>query len=384
MTIIVANGKSYDIPAIFTANNGAGHSAIITAGTGDEVPTLFAPMIDLVADASKNMRTTSASSVAIGTGTKTFVLAIDLPFIAGEYVQFVDTANAANYMYATITSYTSATKTLVTSVASGQTGGSGTIASWNVISTGAFGATGATGATGAAYDISASTAETTYSNITNIPCSIGDGESNNRRMTPANFLLGVAADTTFGTNLAANSTFLAALFGKQAIWCPAGFIKPSSTGGCAAVATVATSANHPDITSCDFDATTQEYAQFGWRMPESWNESTVTFRAVWTHPATTTNFGVVWDLQGLACSDDDTIDAAYGTAVTSTDTGGTTSDLYISPESSAITIAGTPQPGDMVFYRLSRVTGNGSDTMAVDAKLLGIVLFITTTKGNDA
>lgn len=378
---ITPNGVSYVVPDDLTKDNGAGHSEFVTAGTGESLPRLFAIMSDYLASSAKNMRTTSASSVAIGTGAKTFVLATDIPFYAGERGVAIDTANAANYMYFTVTSYTSSTKTLVTSVASGDTGGSGTIASWYIASSGQKGDTGATGAT---YDISASTAETTYSNITNIPCSIGSGSSNNRRMTPANFLLGVAADTTFGTNLAANSTFLAALFGKQAIWCPAGFIKPSSTGGCAAVATVATSANHPDITSCDFDATTQEYAQFGWRMPESWNESTVTFRAVWTHPATTTNFGVVWDLQGLACSDDDTIDAAYGTAVTSTDTGGTTSDLYISPESSAITIAGTPQPGDMVFYRLSRVTGNGSDTMAVDAKLLGIVLFITTVKGNDA
>lgn len=149
MTIIVANGKSYDIPAIFTANNGAGHSAIITAGTGDEVPTLFAPMIDLVADAARQMRTTSTSSVAIGTGTKTFVLAADTPFIAGERGVAIDTANAANYIYFTVTSYTSSTKTLITSVASGDTGGSGTIASWYIAATGQKGDTGATGAAGA-------------------------------------------------------------------------------------------------------------------------------------------------------------------------------------------------------------------------------------------
>jgi hypothetical protein len=51
MTIINANGKSYDVPAIFTADNGAGHSKIIQAGTGEDLPTLFAVMVDLVADA---------------------------------------------------------------------------------------------------------------------------------------------------------------------------------------------------------------------------------------------------------------------------------------------------------------------------------------------
>ena len=198
MTVIVANGKSYDIPAIFTANNGAGHSAIITAGTGDEVPTLFAPMIDLVADAAKNMRTTSASSLAVGTGAKTFVLATDIPFYAGERGVAIDTANAANYMYFTVTSYTSSTKTLVTSVASGDTGGSGTIASWYIASSGQK---GNTGATGAAYDISASTASTSLADGYTIPLSIGSGESNNRQITLANFLATISEPVNLLDNL---------------------------------------------------------------------------------------------------------------------------------------------------------------------------------------
>lgn len=84
--------------------------------------------------------------------------------------------------------------------------------------------------------------------------------------------------------------------GKHAIWIAAGSITPSSTGGCAALATIASAANQPDIQTLDFDATTQEYAQFSIRMPKSWNEGTVTFSPVWSHAATTTNFGVVWDL----------------------------------------------------------------------------------------
>jgi hypothetical protein len=172
--------------------------------------------------------------------------------------------------------------------------------------------------------------------------------------------------------------------GKHAIWIAAGSMSPSASGGCAALATVATTANRPDIQSLDFDATTAEYAQFGIVMPKSWNEGTVTFRAHWTHGSTTTNFGVAWQLQAVAVSDDDTIDAAYGTAVAVTDTGGTTSDLYTTAESSAITIAGTPAAEDMVFFRVSRDPANGSDTMAVDAKLLGLTVYITTDADTDA
>ena len=177
---------------------------------------------------------------------------------------------------------------------------------------------------------------------------------------------------------------LTGAFGKHAIPIMAGYIQPSVTGGCSVVTTVASAANQPDIVSLDFDATTQEYAQFSVPMPKSWNEGTVTFVPIWSHAATTTNFGVVWDLQAIALSNDDAIAQAFGTAVTSTDTGGTTNDLYMGPESSAITIAGTPAAEDVVFFRLSRVTGNGSDTMAIDARLHGIVLYITTNAATDA
>lgn len=173
-------------------------------------------------------------------------------------------------------------------------------------------------------------------------------------------------------------------YGKQSIWVAAGSISPSASGGCAALATIASAANQPDIQTLDFDPTSQEYAQFSWKMPSSWDEGTITFRPVWSHAATVTNFGVVWDLQAVAVSDDDAIAVAFGTAVTSTDTGGTTNDLYTGPESAAITVAGTPAAGDTVFFRISRVTGNGSDTMAIDARLHGVEVFITTNAVTDA
>lgn len=171
--------------------------------------------------------------------------------------------------------------------------------------------------------------------------------------------------------------------GRHMVPITAGAMAPSASGGCAALATVASAANQPDIVSLDFDATTQEYAQFSIPMPESWDEGTVTFMPIWSHAATTTNFGVVWSLQAVAVSNDDAIAVAYGTAQTSTDTGGTTNDLYIGPESSAITISGTPAAGDSVFFRISRVTGDAADTMSVDARLHGIRLYITTAAATD-
>lgn len=172
--------------------------------------------------------------------------------------------------------------------------------------------------------------------------------------------------------------------GKQMIPIMAGGMRPSVSGGCAALAAVAGAANQPDLVSLDFDPTSEEYAQFAIPMPKKWNNGTITARFRWSHPSTSTNFGVVWGLQAVAVSDDDTIAVNFGTAQLVTDTGGTTSDLYVSSETSAITVAGTPAAGDTVFFRVYRKAADASDTLAVDARLHGVDVFITTNADTDA
>lgn len=142
--------------------------------------------------------------------------------------------------------------------------------------------------------------------------------------------------------------------------------------------------NKNQLSTLDFDASTQEYAQFALPMPKSWDRGTVTFRPIWSHASTTTNFGVVFSLAAVAISDAETIDVAFGTVQTSADTGGTTSYLYRGPESSAITVAGSPADGDWVMFQVSRVVADAGDTMAIDARLHAIELYIGTTRGNDA
>jgi hypothetical protein len=178
-------------------------------------------------------------------------------------------------------------------------------------------------------------------------------------------------------------TQLNSVVGKQTIWIPAGAMTARTTSG-AAAGTAETTTNKVMLKTLDFDAASTEYAQFSIAMPKGWNESTVTFQAVWSHASTTTNFGVAWYLQGLAVSNDDALDAAFGTAVGVTDTGGTTDDLYLADESSAITIAGTPAALDTVIFQVYRKHDDAGDTMAIDARLHGIRLYYTTDAGNDA
>jgi hypothetical protein len=171
--------------------------------------------------------------------------------------------------------------------------------------------------------------------------------------------------------------------GKHSIPVPAAAMISATTNG-AAAGRVETTTNKVMLASLDFDPSTAETAQFSIPMPKAWNEGTVTFRAIWRHGATTTNYGVAWGLSAMAVSDDDPLDVAFGTEVIVTDTGGTTNDLYTSAESAALTVAGTPAASDVVFFKVRRVVADAADTLAIDASLLHLAVFITTDAGNDA
>lgn len=171
--------------------------------------------------------------------------------------------------------------------------------------------------------------------------------------------------------------------GKQTIYVPASAMVAATTNG-AASGTQESTTNKVMQKTLNFDPTTQQFAQFAIAFPKQWNLGTVTFTAYWSHPATSTNFGVVWALQGIAVSNAETFDTAFGTEQTSTDTGGNTDYVYVSPESSAITIGGTPAAEDIVYFRVKRVPADGSDTMAVAARLIGIKLYLTTNAVTDA
>lgn len=171
--------------------------------------------------------------------------------------------------------------------------------------------------------------------------------------------------------------------GKDTIWIPATAMRPTTSNGCASITDVETTAGRPDLQVLDFDASSDEHAQFQVSMPKSWNEGTITYQVFWTSTATDTD-GVTWALQGVACADGDTIDVAYGTAVTVDDANQSTAeDLYATAESGAVTIAGTPAAGDLCFFRVFRDVSDANDTAAEDARLIGVKIFFTSNAGDD-
>lgn len=160
-------------------------------------------------------------------------------------------------------------------------------------------------------------------------------------------------------------------------------IAPAVSGGCAALATTAIAANQPDIQTLDFDATTQEYAQFSLPMPKAWNAGTVSMQFLWSHGSASGSYGVMWSVQALAFGDADALTVNFPAAVSVTDTGGTANKLYASPETAAVTIGNSPAQSDTVYVRISRVATDAADTLSVDARLHGVRLFYTATQYSD-
>jgi hypothetical protein len=223
----------------------------------------------------------------------------------------------------------------------------------------------------------------TLTNCTGLPVA-GITATTSTALGVGSIELGHASDTTLA-RLAAGEMGIEGIavkkVGKETIGVPSGAMTPRTTNG-AARGTTELTTNDVMLYTLDFDTTTEEGAGFWVPMPKSWNESTVTFQAAWT--AASGSGGVAWGLAAYSFSDDDAMDTAVSGQQVVTDTLIAANDLHLTSESSAITIGGTPAEGDWVYFEITREVANGSDTIAVDVKLLGIRLYFTTNASTDA
>lgn len=192
---------------------------------------------------------------------------------------------------------------------------------------------------------------------------------------------GVLADNIDIGGTLTNASAAVKVAGVETIYVPAAAMYPNSTAGCADLEQVELS-NGPELKCLDFDASSDENAQFTVCFPKSWNEGTVTFQAFWT--VTGTNTGTVaWGISGVCIADDASINTAFGTNVVATAKAfsGTSNDMAISPTSGAVTIANAAVDTQAYFQVMRDVS---ADTQTGDARLLGIKLFFTTDAKNDA
>lgn len=113
-------------------------------GTTDaEVYAVFYRSDGGATSVSLTYATTSATSFAIGTGSKAFTVDADLDYHAGDWVSIVSrAAPTVDYMIGQVTAYTGTTLTVNVTV----TGGSGTKTDWDINLAGRPGTAGASGA----------------------------------------------------------------------------------------------------------------------------------------------------------------------------------------------------------------------------------------------
>ena len=150
----------------------------------------------------------------------------------------------------------------------------------------------------------------------------------------------------------------------------------TTTNGADAQA-VETTATRPEMKVLDFDASTII------AMPKSWDLGTIPFQAFWA-PSNTDTGNALIGLQGVGVANDATSDVTFDTAVDVTDAGGgALEDVMVSPTSAAVTIKAVAAD-TYTYFQVARNATSVSDTFTGDVRLLGIKIFYTTDKANDA
>jgi hypothetical protein len=197
--------------------------------------------------------------------------------------------------------------------------------------------------------------------------------------TEIGYLDGVTSSiqTQLDSKLSASSTQ------THTIWLPAGSFVPTTTNG-AAYASQELATNDVMVSGYDFSASTDQKVQAMIGMPKSWNESTVTAQILWKDAATAGTGDVIWGVRALSVSNDDAMDAAFGTAQTVTDTFIASGDLHITSATAAITAAGSPAEGDLLIIEVYRDADAGGDTYTQLARFIGLRLLYTTNATDDS
>ncbi len=139
-----SSSASSALSSASTASTQASNASSSASSASSSASSASASAVSAAASVAA-LSATSTTSLAIGTGAKTFTTQSGKLFVAGQYLQIASNASALNFMHGTVTSYSSTSLVMnITDI-----GGSGTLADWNISISGTQGPIGATGAPGA-------------------------------------------------------------------------------------------------------------------------------------------------------------------------------------------------------------------------------------------
>lgn len=125
-----------------------------------------------------------------------------------------------------------------------------------------------------------------------------------------------------------------------------------------------------------FAGNADQAVQMKTRMSSAWDRGTITAVPTYGIDSGTVAGSVVWEVSAVAMGSGDSANAAQGGAQASLHTPGALYTIYDGPETAAITVAGSPQAGDIVNVEVKRrASSNTSDTCTLAAHLLAVAVF---------
>lgn len=170
--------------------------------------------------------------------------------------------------------------------------------------------------------------------------------------------------------------------GKQTLWIPAGAMLPRTSNGCGSIANTETTTNKVNVRSMSYANAVDNFAQFNVKMPKSWDKGAITARFFWFSAAIGNSGTAIWGLQGLALQNASTLDTAYGTIQTVTQTLGAANALQVTGDTPAITIGNSPAGEDWVSFQVKR--SGTTDTLNQPALLIGVQLILNANAQDDS
>lgn len=175
----------------------------------------------------------------------------------------------------------------------------------------------------------------------------------------------------------------ASVGGLDTLVLPGGSWTPTVTDGATAFAARELTAGRVMSLSTAFLTGVDNKAQFGMFMPKGWDEGVVNY--VVGFSSDSTNTGTVrWLLRAVAVSDNDSLDAVFGTEIALEKAhSGTAEDLDITGESGDLTVGGPPAEGDWVVWEIEREGTNVNDTFTGTAFLEGVKILFTRDADTD-
>ena len=168
---------------------------------------------------------------------------------------------------------------------------------------------------------------------------------------------------------------------KRTIVLTAAGASSTATIGAPSPAPIEAGTNDIDYYVVDFDTTTEERCFWNVVMPGNYNGGVINAVFYWTNAAGSATETVAWGIKARAFANDEAIDQAYGTEITTSDTWIAQGDVHVSAASADITIGGTPAGGDYVVFNVGRKVA--TDNMTGDARLLAVKIEYTANAYSD-